>query len=71
MPEIESISQIQIGEQIFDIDVVTVGGKSAKEIGNLITSIDDGSSDLDMNYLSAKYLYDVIYGTNYVNTFLG
>lgn len=45
--------------------------KSAKEIGNLITSIDDGSSDLYMDYLSAKYLYDVIYGTNYVNTFFG
>ena len=56
----KSIQSIQIGEEVFPFDAVTVGGKSAEDIGELVTSID--SSSTDSEYPSAKCLYTIVYG---------
>ena len=54
----ESISYIKIGSNNHPIDAVSVGGKSASSIGNLVTSIDSNSTDDE--YPSAKCMYDII-----------
>ena len=47
-------------KEVFPFDAVTVGGKSAAEIGELVTSIDGSSTDSE--YPSAKCLYTIVYG---------
>lgn len=56
----KSIQYINLGDGQGDrpIDAVTVGGKSAAEIGTLVTSID--SSSTDSEYPSAKCVYDLM-----------
>ena len=56
----EAISSIQIGEDEYTIDALTVGGKSAEDIGELVTSIDGNSTDSE--YPSAKCVYTIVYG---------
>ena len=56
----ESISHIQIGQDVHPIDAVTLGGKSASEFqaNGLVTSINSSSDD--EHYPSAKCVYDII-----------
>lgn len=56
----KSIQYINLGdgEGNRPIDAVTVGGKSAAEIGDLVTSIDGNSTDTQ--YPSAKCVYDLV-----------
>lgn len=56
----KSIQYINLGdgEGNRPIDAITVGGKSAAEIGDLVTSIDSNSTD--SQYPSAKCVYDLI-----------
>lgn len=56
----KSIQYINLGdgEGNRPIDAITIGGKSATEIGDLVTSID--SSSTDEQYPSAKCVYDLI-----------
>lgn len=58
----ESIRYIDFGDGVGNhpIDAVTVGGKSAESIGDLVTSIDENSTDTQ--YPSAKCVYEMIYG---------
>ena len=57
----ESISYIDFGDgQNHPIDALTVGEKSAAEIGELVTSISGSSTD--SQYPSAKCIYEMIYG---------
>lgn len=56
----ELITSIQIGNDEYSFDDVTVGGKSSVDIGTLVTSIDSNSTD--DQYPSAKCLYEMIYG---------
>ena len=58
----ESIRYIDFGDGVGNrpIDAVTVGGKSVAEIGDLVTSIDENSTDTQ--YPSAKCVYEMIYG---------
>ena len=58
----ESISYIRLNDVEYPIDAVTVGGKSASDFqeGNLVTSIDANSNDVQ--YPSAKCIYDIVYG---------
>ena len=63
MPQvIEPISSIKINGVEHPIDAVTVGGKSAAQIGTLVTSIDNSSTDTQ--YPSAKCIYNMVYGTS-------
>ena len=57
----ESISHIKIGNEEYPIDAVAISGKSAEQIGELVTSIDGESTD--MQYPSAKCMYEIIYGS--------
>lgn len=56
----KSIQYINLGDGQGNrpIDAITVGGKSAAEIGDLVTSIDSNSTD--SQYPSAKCVYDLI-----------
>jgi len=56
----ESISHIQIGQEVHPIDAVTLGGKeaSAFQANGLVTSINSSSDD--EHYPSAKCVYDII-----------
>lgn len=56
----ESISHIQIGQDVHPIDAVTLGGKEASEFqtSGLVTSINSSSDD--EHYPSAKCVYDII-----------
>lgn len=56
----KSIQYINLGDGQGNrpIDAMTVGGKSAAEIGDLVTSIDSNSTD--SQYPSAKCVYDLI-----------
>lgn len=56
----KSISKIKVGSEDIPIDAVTVGGKTTEEIGELVTSIDEESTD--SQYPSAKCVHDIIYG---------
>lgn len=58
----KSISYIKIGEVEYPFDAVTVGGKGAEEIGDLVTSISAESTD--SQYPSAKCIYNIVYGNN-------
>ena len=64
----QTISHIQVGVDIHDIDAVTLGGETISNIENafqlienLVTEID--SSSTDEEYVSAKCLYDMIWGS--------
>ena len=68
----EPISYIGLGGEEHPIDAVTVEGKNVSELqvlfsndfqlkSNLVTSID--SSSTDSQYMSAKCLYDMVYGS--------
>ena len=56
----ESISHIQIGQEVHPIDAVTFDGKEASEFqaNGLVTSINSSSDD--DHYPSAKCVYDII-----------
>lgn len=63
----ESISHIQIGQDVHPIDASTIGGETITNIENtfqlienLVTEIDSNSTDTE--YPSAKLLYDMIWG---------
>jgi len=68
----ESISHIQIGQEVHPIDAVTVDGKTVAQIksdfgndfqlkSNIIKSTDSLSSEsTDAQYPSAKLVYDII-----------
>ncbi len=59
---IEPISYIRINEVEHPIDALSISGKSISEIGELVTFIDENSTD--DQYPSAKCLYDLIYGND-------
>ena len=50
----ESISYIRLNDVEYPIDAVTVGGKSASDFqeGNLVTSIDANSDDVQNAYMT-------------------
>ena len=61
----ESISHIQIGQDIHPIDAVSVGGKTLSDLqgdfqlkSNIVTSLSSNSTDTE--YPSAKCVYDII-----------
>jgi len=61
----ESISHIQIGQDVHPIDAVSVGGKTLSDLqgdfqlkSNIVTSL--SSSSTDTEYPSAKAVYDII-----------
>ena len=65
----ESISHIQVGQDVHPIDAVTVGGKTVSQIksdfsddfqlkSNIVTSLSSTSTDTE--YPSAKAVYDII-----------
>ena len=54
----QSIQKIKIGNEEHPIDAVSVGGKTINQIGELVTSIDAESTDVQ--YPSAKCMYDLI-----------
>ena len=56
----QSIQKIKIGSTEHPIDAVSVGGKTEEQIGDLVTEIDNASTDTE--YPSAKCMYDIIYG---------
>lgn len=57
----KSIQYIRVGEDDYSFDAITVGGKSAEEIGELVTSINGESTN--NQYPSAKALYELVYGS--------
>lgn len=56
----KSIQYIKIDNEDYHFNAVTVGNKSAAEIGELVTSISGSSTD--SQYPSAKCIYEMIYG---------
>lgn len=58
---IESISYININNENHPIDALSIGGKTISEIGELVTFIDEGSTD--SQYPSAKCIYEMVYGS--------
>ena len=61
----ESISHIQIGQDVHPIDAVSVGGKTLENLqsdfqlkSNMVTSL--SSSSTDSQYPSAKLVYDIL-----------
>lgn len=58
----KSIQYINLGDGEGDrpIDAITVGGKSAEDIGTRVTSINSNSTDAE--YPSAKCVYDLMGG---------
>lgn len=61
----ESISHIQIGQDVHPIDAVYVGGKTLSDLqgdfqlkSNIVTSLSSNSTDTE--YPSAKAVYDII-----------
>ena len=68
----ESISHIKVGNEEHPIDASTIEGKNVSELqeqfsgdfqlkSNLVTSINGDSTD--SQYISAKCLYDMVYGS--------
>lgn len=60
MDDDNSIQKIRIGDKEHPFDALTLDGKTKEQIGNLVTSIDENSTDGE--YPSAKCIYDIIYG---------
>lgn len=58
----DSISHIQLNDGLdpHPIDAATINGKTSSNIGELVTSIN--SSSTDVQYPSAKCIYEMIYG---------